>query len=66
MKIRLGGFKAKLEKEDIFKPTPGNEILYEDNNENVVGVVNLATLKFLLLKARCLFTEIFIKTPVPF
>jgi hypothetical protein len=28
IKILLGGFKAILEKEDIFKPTTGNEILY--------------------------------------
>jgi len=66
MKILLGNFKAILEKEDIFKPTPANEILYEDNSENVVRVVSLATLKSLLLKARCFLTEIFIKTSVPF
>jgi len=28
IKILLGGFKAILEKKDIFKPTTGNEILY--------------------------------------
>jgi len=54
-----------LGKDDIFKPTTGNEILYEDSNENFVRVVNLATLKYLLLRARCSTTETFLKTPVP-
>jgi exonuclease III len=32
-KILLGDFNAKLEREDIFKPTIGNESLHEDSND---------------------------------
>jgi hypothetical protein len=37
MKILLGDFSAKVEKEDLFKPTTGNESLHEISNNN--GVV---------------------------
>jgi len=43
MKILLGDFNAKLGREDIFKPTIGNEILHQDsndNNDNGVRIVN--------------------------
>jgi hypothetical protein len=43
MKILLGDFNARVGKEDIFKPTIGNESLHEINNDNGVRVVNLAT-----------------------
>ena len=43
MKILLGDFDAKLGKEDIFKPTIGNESLRQDSNDNGVRIVNLAT-----------------------
>jgi hypothetical protein len=34
MTILLGDFNAKLGREDIFKPTIGNENLLEDNDDN--------------------------------
>jgi hypothetical protein len=42
-KILLGDFNAKACREEIFKPTIGNESLPETNNDNFVRVVNLAT-----------------------
>jgi hypothetical protein len=41
----LGDFNAKVGREDIFKPTIGNENLHEIRNDNGVRVVNLATAK---------------------
>jgi hypothetical protein len=35
-KILLGDFNAKVGREDIFKPTIGNETLHEINNDNGV------------------------------
>jgi hypothetical protein len=43
MKILLGDFNAKVGREDILKPTIGNESLHEINNVNGVRVVNFAT-----------------------
>jgi hypothetical protein len=51
MKILLGGFNAKVEREDIFKPTIGNESLHQDSNDNGVRVVNFATSKNLVVKS---------------
>jgi hypothetical protein len=51
VKILLGEFNAKLGREDIFKPTFGNESLHEDSNENGVRVVNIATSKNLVVKS---------------
>ena len=48
----LGNFNEKLGREDIFKPTIGNEGLYEDSNDNGVKVVNFATSKNLAAKSR--------------
>jgi hypothetical protein len=45
MKILLGGFYAKTGREDIFKPTIGNESLHEISNDNGVRVVNFTTSK---------------------
>jgi hypothetical protein len=45
MKIRIRDFNAKVGREDIFKPTIGNERLHEINNENGVRVVNYARYK---------------------
>jgi hypothetical protein len=45
MKILLGDFNAKIGKEDIFKPTIGNESLHATSNDNGVRVVNFATSK---------------------
>jgi hypothetical protein len=49
MKILLGDFNAKVGREDIFKPTTGNESLHEISNDNGVGVVNFVTSKNLIL-----------------
>jgi hypothetical protein len=45
MTILLGDFNAKVDREDIFKPTIGNEILHEISNDNGIRVVNFATFK---------------------
>ena len=36
MKILLGDFNAKMGRENIFKPTIGNESLHQDSNDNEV------------------------------
>jgi hypothetical protein len=51
MKILLGGFNAKVGREDIFKPTIGNESLHAASNNNGVRVVNYATSKNLTVKS---------------
>jgi hypothetical protein len=51
MKILLGDFNAKLGREDIFKPTIGNESLHEISNDNGVRLVNFATSKNLRVKS---------------
>jgi hypothetical protein len=43
MKIAIGDFNAKVGRENIFKPTIGNESLHQDSNDNGVRVVNIAT-----------------------
>jgi len=45
MKFLLGEFNAKVGRDDIFKPTNGNESLHQDSNDNGVRVVNFATPK---------------------
>jgi exonuclease III len=45
MKILLGDFNAKVGREDIFKPTTGNESLHEISNDNGVRIVNFPTSK---------------------
>jgi hypothetical protein len=45
MKILLADFNAKVGREDIFKPTVGNESLHKISNNNGVRVVNFATSK---------------------
>ena len=52
MKNYLGDFNAKVGRENIFKPTIGNKILHQDNNDNGVRIVNFATSKNLVLKSR--------------
>jgi hypothetical protein len=42
MRILIGDFNTKVSMEDISKPTVGNEILHEMNNNNAVGIINLA------------------------
>jgi hypothetical protein len=50
-KILLGDFNAKVGRENIFKPTIGNESLYQDSNYNGVRTVNFATSKNLVVKS---------------
>jgi len=45
MKVPLEDFNAKFGKEDIFKPTIGNESLYHESNDNGVRIINFATSK---------------------
>jgi hypothetical protein len=50
MKMLLQDFNAKVDKEDIFKLTIGNESLNKISNHNGVRVVNFATSKNLIVK----------------
>ena len=54
MKILLGDLNAKVGRENIFKPTIGNESLHQDNNDNGVRIVNFATSKNLVVKSTML------------
>jgi hypothetical protein len=45
MKILLGNFTDKVSREDIFKPTIGNESLHKISNENGVILVHFSTSK---------------------
>jgi endonuclease/exonuclease/phosphatase family metal-dependent hydrolase len=47
----LGDFNAKVGREDIFKPTIGNESSHKISNDNGVRVVNFATSKNLVVKS---------------
>jgi hypothetical protein len=51
MKILLGDFNAKVGREDIFKPTIGNESLHKISKDNRVRVVNFATSKNFIVKS---------------
>jgi hypothetical protein len=51
-KILLGDFNAKADREDMFKPTIGNESLHEIHNDNGIRVVNFATSKNLIVKVQ--------------
>jgi hypothetical protein len=51
MKILLGDFNAKVGKEDILKPTNGNESLLEISIDNGVRLVNFTTFKNLRVKS---------------
>jgi len=50
IRILLGDFKEKLGRQDILKPTIGNDSVHQDINDNGVRTVNLATSKNLVLK----------------
>jgi hypothetical protein len=50
MKSLLGDLGAKVGKEDILKPTIGNESLHEISNDNGVILVNFSASKNLRLK----------------
>jgi len=43
MKVLLGDFNAKVGRENIFKPTFGQESLHQDSNDNGVRLVNFTT-----------------------
>jgi hypothetical protein len=47
----LGDFNEKVGRENIFKPTIGNESLHEISNSNGVRAVNSATSKKLVVKS---------------
>jgi hypothetical protein len=51
MKILLGELSAKVGRENIFKPTIGNESLHEISNDSGVRVLNFATSKTLVVKS---------------
>jgi len=51
MKIILGDFNAKVERDNIIKPTIGNESLHQDNNDNGVRIVTFASSKNLVVKS---------------
>jgi exonuclease III len=51
MKILLGDFNAKVGREDIFKPTIGNDSSHEISNDNGVREVNVATPRNLVVKS---------------
>jgi len=54
MKMLLGDFNAKVGRENIFKPTTGQENLHQDSNDNGVRLVNFATSKNLIVKSTML------------
>jgi len=49
-KILIKYFNAKVGRENIFKPTIGQESLHQDSNYNGVRLVNFATSKNLVVK----------------
>jgi hypothetical protein len=51
MKILLADLNAKVGREDIFKPTIGNESLHKISIDNGVRIVNFATSKNLIVKS---------------
>ena len=51
MKMLLGDFNAKVGRENIFKPTIGQESLHQDSNDNGVGLVYFVTSKNLVFKS---------------
>jgi hypothetical protein len=51
MKILLGDFNAKVDRETIFKLTIGNQSLHQDSNDKGVKIVNFVTSKNLVIKS---------------
>jgi len=45
MKILLGDSNAEVGRENVFKPTTGNESLHQHSNDNGVRIVTFATSK---------------------
>ena len=54
MKILLGDFNEKVGRENIFKPTIGNESLHQHSNDNGLRKVPFATSKNLVVKSTIL------------
>ena len=54
IKMLLGDFNAKVGRENISKPTIGQENLHLDSNDNGVRIVNFATSKNLVVKSMIL------------
>jgi hypothetical protein len=50
-RILLGDYNAEVGREEIFKPTIGNESLQENSNDNGVRLINFAASKNLRLKS---------------
>jgi len=65
MKILLGDFNAKVGRENIFKPTIGQESLHQDSNDNGVRLVNFATSKNLVVESTMFPHQNIINTPGP-
>jgi exonuclease III len=65
MKILLGDFNSKVGRENVFKPTIGNESSHEISNDNGVRVVNFATYKNLVVKSTMFPHRAAINTPGP-
>ena len=42
IKIILGDFNAKVGKENIYKPTTGNESLHNKTNKNVIKMIQFS------------------------
>ena len=51
MKLLLGDFIAKFGRENICKPTIGNESLLQDSNDDGVRIISFATSKNLSVKS---------------
>jgi hypothetical protein len=51
MVILLGDFKAKVEKDNIFKLTVGHESVQQDSNDNGVRIVNFRKSKYIVVKS---------------
>ena len=52
MKMLLEDFNAKVERDNIFKPTIGQESLHQDGNDNGVRLVNFTTSQNLVVKSK--------------
>jgi len=50
-KILLGDFSANVRKENIFKPTIGNENLHQDGNDEGVRIVKFTTSKNVVVRS---------------
>jgi hypothetical protein len=51
MKILLGDFRAKVGRENVFKPTLGLESVQQDRNDNDVRILNFPTSKNIVVKS---------------